>query len=182
MPWLRATAGQADRQPSSRAEHLRQRHATGAGNRDGITTTGQARAHRGKGRQAGGQASPAHGWRAVHPARGEAVGSTSSTSARVGGTAPPVQRIQHYRFGLQATGPGQRRPCMGFPATFAICCHGCCHESAEAAGRCPISEDDFIVFFGFFVVFCTPSEQRGKIRPILDDKWLAEPLGQPLTH
>jgi hypothetical protein len=77
MPWLRATAGQADRQPSSRAS------IAGSGTRPvletatGITTTGQARTP-GDGRQAGGQASLAHASGTIHPARGEAVARAES--------------------------------------------------------------------------------------------------------
>jgi hypothetical protein len=49
-------------------------------------------------------------------------------------------------------------------------------------GRRPTSGHAFIVFFGFSRIFGLPSGPRGAARPILDDKWLAEPLGQPLTH
>ena len=34
--------------------------------------------------------------------------------------------------------PRRRQGRYGLPATFAICCHGCCHEGAGAGRRCSI--------------------------------------------
>jgi hypothetical protein len=56
----------------------------------------------------------------------------------------------------------------GLPATFAICCHGCCHESASRPGRRLTSGHAFIVFFGFYSIFL-PATRRARRCPLFSD-------------
>jgi hypothetical protein len=55
--------------------------------------TRQGTATESDGRASGGQASPAHGWRGVHPVRGEAAGRPSSAPAARRPPGQPDQRM-----------------------------------------------------------------------------------------